>query len=406
MWKKLILVNLLVILFLALIACGVQPVPVAPAADDSALATAEAKAAAAEAAAATAEAEAVERASGEADVSEELAETKATAEAALAEAEEARAEAEAAKADTGAVEEAQAGACWFEENPKITFIIYTDATVEFFVPTVNGAEAAAELFCVDLDIQYGDSDPIKQNNLIETAIANQVDGIAVSIPDDEAYDETICAAVAAGIPVVSFNNDDSEGAFGNCRMAYMGQNMAATGYVVAKRVIEEHGIGEGDLVFTPVEWPEAIYAHLRSSGVQKALDEVGAVAEIVGTTSNPADAQTTMVQYLLGHPETKAIVALGLTPHTVAVAAAEEAGMAGIPVGGFDLSLDIVDGIRNGDITATVDQQPYSQGFYPVAQLAAYLKYGLYPSDMDTGGLGLVDASNVERVAPLVGPYR
>ena len=73
-----------------------------------------------------------------------------------------------------------------------------------------------------------------------------------------------------------------------------------------------------------------------------------------------------------------------------------------IPLGGFDLTQDIIDGIEKGTITATVDQQPYSQGFYAVAQLALYLKYGLYPSDMNTGGLGLVDKTNVAKVKALV----
>jgi len=41
-----------------------------------------------------------------------------------------------------------------------------------------------------------------------------------------------------------------------------------------------------------------------------------------------------------------------------------------------------------------------------VAQLALYLKYGLYPSDMNTGGLGLVDKTNVEKVKEFVGKYR
>jgi len=289
--------------------------------------------------------------------------------------------------------------------PKITYIIYTDASHEFWIPSVKGANEAAELLGIDLDIQYGNSDPVTQNNLIETAIANQVDGIAVSIPDDDAYDETVCKAMEAGIPVVAFNVDDSEGAEGNCRMAFMGQDFVETGYVIAKRMIEDHDIGEGDLVFTPVEWPEAVYANARFAGVQKALDEVGAHGEMVGTGGNLADVQTTEVQYLLGHPETKAIIALGAAPLTVAAKAVEEAKM-NIPIGGFDLSEDIMAGIEDGTITATVDQQPYSQGFYPIAQLYLYLNYGLYPSDMNTGGLGLVDASNVATVKDLVGEYR
>lgn len=292
-----------------------------------------------------------------------------------------------------------------DEPLKITFINYTDPSVEFFVPVEQGAKDAAEMFGVDMDIQYGNSDPVTQNNLIETAIANEVDGIAVMIQDDTAFDETICKAVDAGIAVVSLNVDDSEGAAGNCRMGFMGQDFVATGYLIGQRMIADHGIGEGDLVFAPVEAPEAVYAVQRAEGLKMAMDEVGAITDVVGIGFNLADAQTTEVQYLLGHPETVAIVGLGSVPLTVAPAAAAEAGL-DIPIGGFDLTAEIIQGIEDGTITATVDQQPYSQGFYAVVQLVLYLKYGLYPSDMDTGGLGLVDASNVAKVKELTGTYR
>jgi simple sugar transport system substrate-binding protein len=290
-------------------------------------------------------------------------------------------------------------------KPKVTFIIYTAASVEFFIPVVNGAKDAAEMFGVDMDIQYGDSDNVKQNNLLETAIANKVNGIAVSIQDDEAFDENICNAIKAGIAVVSFNVDDSKGAAGNCRMAFMGQNFVETGYLIAKRMIQDGGLKKGDHVFAPVEMPEAVYARLRYEGVKKALDEIGATSELVSTGFDLANAQTTEVQYLLGHPETKAIIGLGSVPLTVAPKAIQEAKVQ-IPLGGFDLTQEIIAGIEDGTITATVDQQPYSQGFYAVAQLALYLKYGLYPSDMNTGGLGLVDKTSVAKVKELVGKYR
>jgi len=209
----------------------------------------------------------------------------------------------------------------------------------------------------------------------------------------------------AGIAVVSLNVDDSEGAAGNCRMAFMGQDFVATGYLIGQRMIADHGIGAGDLVFAPVEAPEAVYAVQRAEVLVKAMEEVGATADVVGVGFNLADAQTTEVQYLLGHPETKAIVALGSVPLTVAPAAVQEAGLS-LPIGGFDLTAEIIQGIEDSTITASVDQQPYSQGFYAVTQLALYLKYGLYPSDMDTGGQGLVDASNVETVKALTGTIR
>ena len=288
---------------------------------------------------------------------------------------------------------------------KVTMIIYAGQSVEFFIPVVNGAKDAAQVFGLDLDIQYSDGDPVKQNNQIETAIANKVDGLAISIPDDNAFDETVCKAREAGIAVVSFNVDDAKGAIGNCRMAFMGQDFVETGYLIAKRMIQDHGIKAGDLVLTPVEAPEAVYAIQRYEGVKKALDEVGAKSELLGVGFNLADAQTKIVQYLVGHPETVAYVGLGSVPLTVAPKAIQEAKM-NIPMGGFDLTQDIITGIEKGTITATVDQQPYSQGYYAIAQLALYLKYGLYPSDMDTGGLGLVDKTNVATVKALVGTTR
>jgi simple sugar transport system substrate-binding protein len=291
-------------------------------------------------------------------------------------------------------------------NPtKVTFIVYAGASVEFFVPVVNGAKDAAKLFNIDLDVQYGDGDPVKQNNLIETAIANKVGGIAVSIPDDSAFDEAVCKARQAGIAVVSFNVDDSEGASGNCRMAFMGQNFVETGYIIAQRMINDHGLKSGDLVLLTVEAPEAVYAVLRHRGAKQALDEAGIKSELLGTGFNLADAQTITAQYLIGHPETKAIIGLGSVPLTVAPAAVKEAQM-NIPMGGFDLTNEIIKGIEDGTITATVDQQPYSQGFYAVTQIALYLNYGLYPSDMDTGGSGLVDKTSIDPVKALVGKIR
>ncbi len=289
-------------------------------------------------------------------------------------------------------------------KPKIAFIIYS-TPIEFFVPTVQGIHDAAAAFGVDVNIEYGNGDNIQENNLIVAAIAKKVDGIAVSLPDNNAFAKSVCDAKGAGIPVVSFNIDATSGPAHDCRMAFMGQDFQATGYLIAKRMIADHGIKSGDKLFCPVELPEATYAVQRFAGVKKALDEVGASCDLVGTGFTLSDVQTKEVQYLLGHRDTKAIIALGSSPLTVAPKAIIEAGVK-IPMGGFDLTSDIIKGIQGGVITATVDQAPYSQGYYPVAQLALAIKYGLYPSDMNTGGNGLIDKSNVAKVAALTGKVR
>jgi ABC-type sugar transport system substrate-binding protein len=292
-----------------------------------------------------------------------------------------------------------------QSKPKITMIIYTTPGQPFFNPVLQGAKDAAAEQDVNLDIQYANNDQVTENNLIQTAMANKVSGIALSIWDDKAFHKNICAAIAAGVPVVAFNVDNSKGAAASCRQAFIGQDFINAGYLIGKRLVQTVHLGKGDLVFTPVEFPDAIYATLRHEGVQKALDEVGAKSEIVGTTGDLTTARTTMVQYLIGHPDTKAILALGLEPLIESLPALKEAKM-DLPVAGFDLSPEVLDGIKDGKIIATVDQQPYAQGFYAVTELALEVKYGLYPADMKTGGSGLVDKTNYNLAVKYAGTHR
>ena len=51
-------------------------------------------------------------------------------------------------------------------------------------------------------MEFGDSDTAKTNDTLETAIANEVDGIAMTVGDDDVFDEIVCKAMDAGIPVV------------------------------------------------------------------------------------------------------------------------------------------------------------------------------------------------------------
>ena len=85
--------------------------------------------------------------------------------------------------------------------------------------------------------------------------------------------------------------------------------------------------------------------------------------------------------------------------------AIKDAGLS-IPAGGYDVSPEVIADIKSGALTATVDQQPYSQGFYAVTQMALYLKYGLYPSEMATGGLGLIDKTNTDKAEVWAGKTR
>jgi simple sugar transport system substrate-binding protein len=287
----------------------------------------------------------------------------------------------------------------------IVFQVYTDESTSFFVPAVNGAKAAAALTGVNLDIEYSNSDDSTQVNQLGVAIAKHVAAMALSLPDD-ATGKSVCAAQAAHIPVLTWNVDGLTGSSVNCVEGFVGQDFVTAGQVIAQRMVNDGLIKAGDQVFCPVETTTAVYAVQRYAGVMDILKKLGATCSLLSVGFGASGAETTMVDYLLGHRKTSAILALGSTPLTVAVAAVDKAGISKIPIGGFDLTTNILEGIKSGRIVATVDQQPYSQGFFSVLQLALQLKYALYPSGMNTGGTGLVDSSNVDQVLRLVPTYR
>jgi len=288
---------------------------------------------------------------------------------------------------------------------KFAFLIYDSVGNPFWKPLINGANEMSERLGVKVDIQFAENQPDKQNDLLETAITNKVDGIVVAFNVTDAYNRNVAKARAAGIPVVAFNIDDPKGAEGVERMAFMGQDFRVAGYLIGKRLVKEGNLKAGDFVVCPVEHPEATYAKQRYDGVKKALDEAGIKSEVLDTGAiSLEDTLTKLTQYLVGHKSTAGILAMGGMPMTVAAKAIADAGMK-IPAAGFDLSKPIVQDIIDGKVIAAVDQQPYYQGAFPVLQLFLYKKYSLLPCDINTGG-AIVDKTTAKQVLSLSGTYR
>jgi simple sugar transport system substrate-binding protein len=287
------------------------------------------------------------------------------------------------------------------QGKKVTFIIYADQSTPFFNPVVAGAQAAAKIYGLKLNVEYSNSENTTQVNQIETATAGGVNALAVSIPSNTAFTKAICAAHAKGIPVVAFNVTATSGPVLNCVLSFVGQDFEQAGYLIAQRLVNEGKVPHGAHVFCPVEDPTAVYASGRAAGANRALAAVGAKCDVVSTGFDLAQAQTTETQYLLGHRNANVILALGQVPLQDAPAAAKAAHVQAT-IAGFDLSSQISTAIKNGTILATVEQQPYLQGYYAVTQLALNLAYGSTPSDVNTGN-EIVDKSNVARVSTLAG---
>ena len=107
----------------------------------------------------------------------------------------------------------------FPETPEWNFVFVNHVTTNpFFVPTQYGIEDASALLGTSFQWTGSETSDIPEMvDAFEAAIAGNADGIAVCLVDLEAFNDPIEQALAAGIPVVSYNADAGEQPDGVCR---------------------------------------------------------------------------------------------------------------------------------------------------------------------------------------------
>jgi simple sugar transport system substrate-binding protein len=277
----------------------------------------------------------------------------------------------------------------------IAMVTHGDAG-SFWSVAKRGAEDAARDLGVSLNYQESNNDPQQQAQLIETAISQGVDGLAVSAPNPDAIASAVAAAVDAGIPVITLNSGvDVFQDFG--AITHVGQTERIAGEGAGSRLAEE---ASGKLL--------CIIHEQANIGLQERCE--GAAEGFGGEVENfqvagTGDISTTLSELQVKlETDTSVGAVLSLNPD-IAVAARDAIASAGsdVVLATFDLSGDVVTAIENGEISFAVDQQQYLQGYLPVVFLT------LYNTNANTvgggqpvlTGPGFVDASNAADVAEL-----
>jgi len=261
----------------------------------------------------------------------------------------------------------------------------------------KGAKDAAATFGVTLK-SGGSSDPAEQAQLIETYIADNVDGIFVSLANPDALTDAVKKAVAAGIPVITINSGvDVYKELG--ALTHVGQ----TEFVAGQGAGEQFNAAGAGKVLCVIHEEANIGLEQRCDGL---ADSFGGEVERfnVATTGvrDIAGTVSAIQNKLIADSAIDGV--LTLNP-VIAMAARDAIAAAG---GGqklatFDLSPDVLQAIEDGEMMFAIDQQQYLQGYLPVVLLY------LYKTNLNTvgGGLpvltgpGIVDASNAAQVKDL-----
>jgi simple sugar transport system substrate-binding protein len=290
----------------------------------------------------------------------------------------------------------RAGAAELPKHPAWRFTFVNHVTTNpFWVPLRYGAEDACTLLgCSYQWIGSEKSIATEMVNALNTAVSAGVDGIAVSLVDPTAFNDAAEKALAAGIPVVSYNAD----ARANKRLCYIGQDLFLSGKFLGQRIVEL--VGEGEVAGF-IATPGQLNIQPRMDGAREAIKESGKSIQLdeIATGPTVGEELSRIQAYFSGHPNIKGMFAVdgGSTEGLAKTMAANKLQEKGIHAGGFDLLPTTLEAISKGDLDFTIDQQPYLQGFYTIMVLFVYkLSGGLSgPADINTG-LKFVTKANVE----------
>ncbi|MYS88533.1 MULTISPECIES: substrate-binding domain-containing protein [Streptomyces] len=254
-------------------------------------------------------------------------------------------------------------------TPRMTVAMVTHAAPgdTFWDLIRKGAQAAAAKD--NIKLVYS-SDPVAGNqaNLVQNAIDQKVDGIALTAAKPDAMKAVVAKAKAAGIPVVGFNSGlDNWRELG--MLEYFGQDENIAGQAFGER-LDQQGAKHAVCV---IQEQGQVALEARCAGLKKGFK--GTTENLYVNGTDMPSVKSTLTAKLQKDSSIDQVVTLGAPIAMTAVQSVKDAGSKA-EVATFDLNKDLVGAIQGGDIQFAVDQQPYLQGYLAVDALWLYKTNG------------------------------
>jgi ABC-type sugar transport system substrate-binding protein len=248
----------------------------------------------------------------------------------------------------------------------------------FFVHMQNELNAeAASLGGILVSNQDGQNQTPKQTADLEAAIISGADGIVISPLDSVAMAPAVRQAVEAGIPVVTIDRrvDGVDGI-----LSHVGADNVKGGEAQAQLIIDT--FPDGARIVNLQGQPGASPAIDRNQGVHNVLDSMADKYVFVAE-------QTANFQREEGASVTEAILAGLDSPPDVIVAANDDMALGAMQVAqeqgldvaiiGFDALPEALAVVRDGGLTATIEQMPGGQSRGALQAMVEFLRNGTQP---------------------------
>ncbi|MCT9139571.1 sugar ABC transporter substrate-binding protein [Streptomyces violarus] len=281
------------------------------------------------------------------------------------------------------------------DTPRMTIAMVTHAPSgdTFWDAIRKGAEAAAAKDNVKF-IYSNDETAADQANLVQNAIDQKVDGIAVTLAKPDAMKAVVAKAEKAGIPVVGLNAGMSDWKKQNL-LSFFGQDEAISGQALGDK-LNSTGAKHALCV---VQVQGAVNLEQRCAGVEKGFK--GETDKLYVNGADMPSVKSTITAKLKQDSSIDQVVTLAAPVALTAVQSVSESGSKA-KIATFDLNKELIAAIKDGSIEFAVDQQPYLQGYLAVDALWLYKNNGNYSGGGEQPiltGPAFVDKANVDTVA-------
>ena len=283
------------------------------------------------------------------------------------------------------------------QGSNLTFAMVTHSDEGSFWSVVKkGAQQAAKDEGVKLIWSPSNNDPQKEAQLIDAAISQKVDGLAVSVPNADAIKGSLAKAKAAGIPIITLNSGADQfhelGA-----ITHVGQTEEIAGEAAGQK-LKAAGVKK---VLCVIHEQSNIGLQQRCDGVKKGFGGPVTNQQVKGT-EDIATTQTEIKSKLQADKSFDGVIALNPDIASAAVTAVKGAS-SDAKIATFDITPKVLKDITAGTVLFAVDQQQYLQGYLPIV----FLKLFKQNANTVGGGLpvltgpGFVDKSNAATVEKL-----
>lgn len=231
----------------------------------------------------------------------------------------------------------------------------------------NSIKQAGEDYGVTVDYRNPpNGDLADMARLIEQAAAQGYDGVITTIADFNVLQGALKKVTDKKIPLITINSGTPEQSEKLGAIMHVGQPEYAAGNGAGERA-KAAGV-KSFLCVNHYATNPASFERCRGFA-----EAIGAdfKKSTIDSGDDPTAIESKVSAYLRQNAGTQAVLTLGPTSAHPTLKALEKAGLKGkIWFATFDLSDEIGRGIKDGSIQFGIDQQPYLQGYIPVAVMA------------------------------------